>query len=484
MSRTRLSVGFAFCAALVLAGCSEPGTAPPDEVEALSTPSFKSASVGTDAGSFIVMAKGNSLPRNLAKAVEAAGGSITATIPEIGVALVTLTEPSLGAALAAVDGVRSVLPNLTVQGVDPGTHERSVKADAFGDPPASGDDDFFFDLQWGHTAVQAPDAWNAGARGAGVRVAMLDSGIDATHPDLSPNLNSGLSASFVPGEAWWLESGDVFNHGSHTAGTVAAADNGYGTIGIAPEAEIVAIKVLSEYTGSGSFFGIMQGIVYAAVIDADLINMSIGGFVQRRGYKPDVGANEVAELMVAMGRATSFAFQSGTTIIASAGNESVNGNKDKDLVHLPSGLPHVITVSATAPQGWGADPSTDLDVPASYTNYGQSVITMAGPGGDWSYAFAPGGFDLCTVAGITNSCYVFDYVFSTGGDGAWYWSTGTSMAAPHVTGVAALIIGQSGGSMNPAQVEAALRRSADDLGKPGNDPWYGRGRVNAYNAVN
>ena len=89
---------------------------------------------------------------------------------------------------------------------------------------------------------------------------------------------------------------------------------------------------------------------------------------------------------------------------------------------------------------------------------------------------------------MTNVCFAFDFVFSTGSNlnpaiASYFWSVGTSMAAPHVAGVAAIIVGESGGPMSPAHVEAALRASADDLGKSGNDDFYGAGRVNAANAV-
>ena len=133
--------------------------------------------------------------------------------------------------------------------------------------------------------------------------------------------------------------------------------------------------------------------------------------------------------------------------------------------------------------GWGADSSTNLDVFVSvYSNYGQSTIDFSAPGGSWAYAFEPGGFDLCTVAGFTTNCFRFDYVWSTI-PGGWGGATGTSMASPHVAGVAALIIGKNGGSMKPAQVISILKRSADDLGKPGKDDYHGNGRVNAYRAV-
>jgi subtilisin family serine protease len=92
------------------------------------------------------------------------------------------------------------------------------------------------------------------------------------------------------------------------------------------------------------------------------------------------------------------------------------------------------------------------------------------------------GNDACTVIGITRPCWVFDGVLSASSE-SWFWAAGTSMAAPHAAGVAALIVGQAGGSLKPSQVEAKLRSSADDLGQPGNDPFYGLGRVNAFKAV-
>lgn len=116
--------------------------------------------------------------------------------------------------------------------------------------------------------------------------------------------------------------------------------------------------------------------------------------------------------------------------------------------------------------------------------HGQSVIDFAAPGGDYVYP----GNESCTVGGLTRPCWVFDLVFSTGsnlnpGVTSYFWAAGTNVAAPHAAGVAAIIIGMNGGSMPPAQVEAAMAAAADDLGKPGNDGFYGAGRVNAGNAM-
>ncbi|MCQ3935540.1 MAG: peptidase S8 and S53 subtilisin kexin sedolisin [Chloroflexi bacterium] len=436
------------------------------------------------------MAKGNSLPKGLEAKVRAAGGTIDRYISQIGLVVVSSSDPGFPAKAARIAGISDVMPNVVLQWVTPIGEvniEDITLNEEFGNPPNSGDDDTRFNLQWGHDAVDAPEAWNEGYRGAGVRVAVLDSGFDLDHPDLAPNINFALSTNFVAGETLSYALPDPFSHGSHTAGTIAAADNGFGTIGVAPEAELVLVKVLGD-GGSGSFADVISGIVYAADVDADVINMSLGAALEKNGFCDEEGcvtANEVAALVNAIKRATTYADQQGTTIIASAGNDAIDLDHTDNLIHVPSALPKVISISATAPIGWATDPGNIfLDNLASYSNFGQSAIDFGAPGGDFVYP----GNELCTISGVTRPCWVFDLVFSTGSNlnpaiASYYWSAGTSMAAPHASGVAAIIIGKNGGDMPPAQVEAALRASADDLGKPGNDDAYGAGRVNAYNAV-
>jgi subtilisin family serine protease len=433
--------------------------------------------------SYLIITKGG-VPT--AAQVAAAGGQLTRSLPQVGVAVASSADANFKSKASKLG---TVVPNTMLQLRDP---QRNV---AFG-PDVVGDGntgpDSLSPLQWGHDAVDAPQAWAKGQTGQGALVAVLDDGIDSDHPDLAPNFRSDLSTSFVPGETYEYVTfpGDPFSHGTHTSGTVAAARNGIGVTGIAPDADFFMVKVLSSLTGSGSWEGVVAGIVYAADADADVINMSLGGQLQRRGYWDDMGtadpsddvfvtAREVAQIANMIGRATTYAFQQGTTVVASAGNDALDKDHTADIIHLPSDAPHVISVAATAPVGWAKAPlATDLDNPASYTNYGRSAITLAAPGGDFVYP----GNENCTLL-VTRPCWVFDLVFSTGSAGAYYWSAGTSMAAPHVSGVAAIIVGKNGGSMHPAQVEAVLRHTADDLGQPGNDPFFGRGRVNASNAA-
>jgi subtilisin family serine protease len=429
-----------------------------------------------EAQSYLLIANGNKLPKGLAKQVEKAGGVVTQEFGEIGIAVVESSQGNFKGQAAKFKGVRAVVPNLTVQWVDP---VDKVALEDYSNPPTSGDDDFFFDLQWGHDAVDAPEAWEAGLRGAGATVAVLDGGFDLDHPDLAPNINYALSADMT-GEGLQYGLPDTFSHGTHTAGTVAAADNAFGTIGVAPEAELVLVKVLGD-EGSGSFNDVIAGILHAASVDVDVINMSLGARLIKSGDPDDPDgpytAKEAADLKNAIGRATTYAYQQGVTVIASAGNDGEDYDHNANVIHLPSDAPHVLSISATAPVGWAVDPENAfLDYPASYTNYGQSAIDFAAPGGDFVYP----GNEACLVAGLLRPCWVFDLVFSTG-NGGWYWSAGTSMSAPHAAGVAALIIGDNGGDMKPAQVDAALRQLADDLGKPGNDDYYGLGAIDAFN---
>jgi subtilisin family serine protease len=376
--------------------------------------------------------------------------------------------------------VESSFANMTFNYIDP--VDQNIEASSIPmavSPPFTNDDDPFFDLQWGHDAVNATEAWEAGVRGAGVRVAVLDSGIDSSHPDLVPNLNTSLSASFVPGEDYDNPPG---GHGTHVAGTIAAADNAFGVIGVAPEAEIVAVKVLSAVTGSGSFAGIWEGMIYAADNGADIINMSLGipGGLPKNCTSDDghVPASECSEIIRRFNRVTDYVRKQGTLIIASAGNDARNMNNDGSTTGLPAEANHVVSISATAPYLWAVDPSTNLDILASYSNYGQKGVDLGAPGGDFDVFFDIGA-TACAGPVIPGfPCYVYDMVLSTT-VGGWGWSAGTSMAAPHASGVAALILSEHGGNLSVQQLERELRARAENTSGGGNSADVGQGRVSS-----
>ncbi len=437
---------------------------------------------------FIVISNADQLPANIESDVIKLGGKIEHNLAAVGLLVVSSADPNFKNNANKISGVRSVVNDFSAQWIDL-SEQKSVDAidDSFGNPPNSGDDDIRFDLQWGHDAINAPEAWNAGYRGAGATVAILDSGFDLDHADLAPNIID--SKSFVPGQAAQFQFG-TFSHGTHVAGTVAGADNAKGIIGVAPKAKLICVKVLSD-AGSGDFSWMLQGILYATQKGADIINMSLGAVLPRNGKFLDDDGNIVSEtkaiqeLLVAIQRVTAFARKNGVTIFAAAGNDGIDFDHAGSYINIPSSVPACISISATAPVGWAMNPATNLDIFTDYSNYGVADVSFAAPGGNvWD---AVPNIDK-TVAGVTRKAWVFDLVFSAAytsaiGNTTGAWAAGTSMATPHAAGVAALLVGKNGGSMDPAAVEAKLRASADDLGKPGQDPQYGYGRINAQRAV-
>ncbi|UOR05311.1 S8 family serine peptidase [Hymenobacter aerilatus] len=472
-------------------GCAKEDLTPTENLSATSSQQAKQdgPTVTLDSKQYIIIASGDQLPGDITAKTASANGTITSLLGEAGIAVATSDDPGFAAKAAKIAGVRSVVRDFTYQAFDPQQRSADVAANNV-NPPSTGDSNPFFPLQWGHTAIQVPQAWNTGAQGEGVVVADLDSGFDLTHPDLQPNIVGSIS--FVPGEAAQFR-GAGSSHGTHTAGTIAAADNNIGVVGVAPKAKLLLVKVLRD-SGSGSFSWMMNGIIYAVQNNAKVINLSLGAAIPRNGkFLNDNGtpndpsddfiehdAKGTQELLVAISKVTGYAAKQGVTVIASAGNDANNGNKDQSLVHIPADATGVISISSTGPMGWALNPlTTNLDRFASYSNYGTSAVDFAAPGGDFAYP----GNELVVFRGVRQYVWALDMVLSTAKNGGYTWMAGTSMAAPHATGVAALVIGKNGGQMDPARVKAVLRASADDLGKPGRDPYYGHGRINALRAV-
>ena len=404
--------------------------------------------------------------------IEDAGGAVQDVISLNTEYLISANGPSrVKAQIRRLEGVLGAADDIEFQGIDP-SMPTVLGADIFqAAPEKTLDDDSYFELQWSHDALKTAGAWEK-ARGDGVRIAIIDNGIDARHPDLAGNINTELSKSFVPGEGWGITGGFAFHHGTHIAGIVGAGNNGKGIIGIAPEAELVSLKVLSENTGSGDFSWLMAAIVYAADNGVDIANLSLGAMLPTIGT---VGQN-TQELKIMFDRVGAYANAKGMLLFASLGGEGVDLNTG--YMQLPAVADHFVAISATTPVGWLVDPYTSFFNKSTYANFGANEVDFVAPGGDASYP----GEESCTLSGLERPCWVFDFVFSTIGNG-WGWGTSTGISAAHASGVAALVK-----SLHPAatpdDVVYAMGASASKIGaSPGKDEVFGKGHLNALGAL-
>jgi type VII secretion-associated serine protease mycosin len=286
-------------------------------------------------------------------------------------------------------------------------------------------DDTYREDQWDLDKINVPGAWEQ-STGADVVVAVIDTGVDGSHPDLAGNVLTGYDAIDD------TEGGDTDGngHGTHVAGTVAAVTgNGEGIAGVAPDAKVLPVKVL-DADGSGWSSDTAEGIVWAVDNGAQVINMSLGA-------DSSTDAEETA---------VAYAIDKGVTVVAAAGNEREEGSPTS----YPAAYDGVIAVAAT-----DAD-----DEIAEYSNRGD-YVDVAAPG-----------------SGILST-----YPAELSDDGSEYAElNGTSMASPHVAAVAALIKA-SQPDITPDGIQNALQESAVDLGEDGFDPDFGHGRIDAAAAV-
>lgn len=396
------------------------------------------------------------------------GGTQVANLEAIGVVIAESSDPGFAAKAAKLQGVQSVTLDPEIQWINnekiAAAAEVPVGAMAVNNEPNQA-------YLWNIPLIGADKTAAAGIRGKGAVVAVLDGGMDLMNPDLRNNINQGLAISFACKTADSCEPvqpAPGFNHGTHVGGTIAAAINGWGVQGVAPEATLVPVKVLGA-SGSGSFGWLIQGLAYAASIHADVANMSLGAAFPRSPNAicdTDTGekCGNPASLMSALNRAINYATSAGVLCVSSAGNDSYDLNSQ--FVSIPAQSGNGMAVAATGPDGL-----TNFDRLASYSNYGQSVVSIAAPGGDAvNAAYAP--LDMVLSDGACNY---------SKGTCSFYFAAGTSMAAPHVSGVAALIVGQYG-HIGPSQLRAILEQTSVDILKPGAD-IAGKGRVDAWAAT-
>jgi lantibiotic leader peptide-processing serine protease len=492
-------------------------------------------------------------PGEAAAAIQAAGGTVENVTGEVGVALVSSADGAFLEKVRARGEIRGAARNHAVGTVRPGmphrfaeerpsAAERSAPRSAQGRVGGGADAEPLADLQWDMAMIGAtPDAAHRRATGKGVDVGIIDTGIDGRHPDLAPNFDLARSRNFttdipeIDGPCEYVGCVDPpyvddGGHGTHVAGIVAAADNDFGIAGVAPDATLINLDA-GQDAGFFFLYETVAAIVYAGSIGLDVVNMSfytdpwLYNCTSRDEYlEGSVTDEELAEQRLVrelVEAAVGYAHQRGVTLVGSAGNE----NNDKaapsradetspdfppdaarprtvanTCLTMPNEAPQVIAVSAVGPSTTKAD----------YSSYGLDVVDISAPGG-W-FRDLIGTPEFQTPGNLVLSSYplhvaIAEELADPGGKpvdefsvrycdegvcGFYTYLQGTSMAAPHVTGVAALVIeargdhtAHGGRVLAPDLVESILVETATDHPCPagGVEIYTDEGRTPDFNAV-
>ncbi|MCX3061393.1 S8 family serine peptidase [Streptomyces sp. GXMU-J5] len=439
------------------------------------------------------------------RAISAANGSVVAAYAKIGVFVVHSANPDFGRRMRALPEVATAgatrTAPLSLAGTDdegavqPLTKAQvaavSAKAKA-GQEPLEAD-------QWDLRAIGADKAAKINPGSRDVTVGVIDVGVDDTHPDIAPNFSASQSASCVGGRAdtspgAWRPAKPSHYHGTHVAGEIAAARNGIGVAGVAPNVKVAGIRVAEP--DSELFYpeSVVCAFVFAADHGIDITNNSyyVDPWLYNCMDDPDQRA-----IVDAVNRAQLYARGKGTLNVAAAGNSdddldshalrdtsspddsaAVDRTVDPhECFDVPTQLPGVVTVSAV-----GVDKGKSY-----YSSYGDGVIDVAAPGGD-KYQ-------------IPDTPSKNGRILSTMPGGGYGWLQGTSMASPHAAAVAALLK-STHPHASPAQLERMLEAQADKeacpssydgdgdgtvdavcKGSKGHNGFYGRGIVDALKAV-
>ncbi|MFD8150549.1 S8 family serine peptidase [Streptomyces sp. NPDC059720] len=402
-------------------------------------------------------------------AVAANGGSVFASYDAIGVVVAHSASAGFATALRSAAGVQKV----------GATRTSDVPADAYSPTlptaPSQSSTTLTESARWDMTRINADKAWAVNPGSPSVKVGVLDTGVDDRHQDLAPNFNAADSVSCAYGKADTRSGAwrDVGTHGTHVAGTIAAAKNGKGVVGVAPGVSIASVRIAEPTTSMFFAENTVCGFMWAGDHGFDVTNNSYytDPWMFNCPDDPDQAA-----IIEGVRRAQEYAEGKGSLQVAAAGNSNYNlADKRSDnsspndstpvnrtitnaCVDIPTELPGVVTVAA---MGNG-------NIKASYSNYGRDVIDVAAPGGDGAYG-----------------------VYSTLPGGKYGNMNGTSMASPHVAGVAALLK-SADPSASPAQLRERLGTQATDTACPSDsrctgttakNAFFGEGQVDALKAV-
>ncbi|SEK51484.1 S8 family peptidase [Haloferax larsenii] len=395
--------------------------------------------------------------------LERRGLDVVYDLTAAGFAVVEGTESDVSATNS------SYAPDIEVTLQEPSVNEAA---------PTEATDEPGYQVQWDKQDLSIPDAHSI-TRGEGTRVAVIDSGVAADHPDLEHAVNEGLSRNFT-GDGFGAGVPAGGSHGTHCAGIIAANDaNDEGVVGSAPGTELVDCRVFSP-VGGASFADILAAIVYSVEIGCDVANLSLGAYpVPRQGEGDFYGK--------VLNSTLTYANKEGTVLAIAAGNDSADLQHDKNFISLPNEGAQAFSVAATGPKGFMFDAGDDAqgpESPAFYTNYGTNAIDIAAPGGD----------ALLDAQETHPDTWVFDLVYNTiskpefddngdyvGATHEYGWKAGTSMAAPQVAGAVALVKSVEPG-LNANQVKSLLKRTAsvpDGYGKE----FYGAGYLDVLAAL-
>ena len=476
------------------------------------------ASAATTPQTYIVLAKQENVSARLLSQLRLQGGTIVASYDAIGVVVVRSGDTQFaGRAQKNLDVEGAANTNTLAFHLKPTIENNGGDQGGNGGKPAS-DSDTLSALQWDMKQIKTPEAHAITGGRRSVLVGDIDTGLDYTHPDLAPNVDDAnsvncLSGSPVPGK---VAAMDVNGHGTHTAGTIAAAANGIGIVGVAPNVRIAGIK-----TGDSAGFFFPQAVVCAFMwAGSHRFNVTNNSyFADPYYYNCPNGTQAERLILKAEGRAIAYATRKGVVNVAAAGNfadDMANPTQDrqspddttpvtrpvtKACIVIPAQMPGVIVVSATGNKGRKS----------FYSNYGMDVINVAAPGGDSRQltAAAPNGRVLSTYPVSLKDTCLRSVVDPAGGPNAFYcYLQGTSMASPHVTGLVALMISQFG-EMSARDVRRQLEQTADPIACPtaadlalyaffpsvnndapqtctgpaAHNSWYGFGQVNALKAI-